>query len=76
MDTGHDNTGSDSDRQPGWLMVGGSDIDGDRTDSVRHRVHPDRVADRWTRKFEMTGLEIIGVIALTWWTIQIVVPGL
>ena len=68
--------GLDSGRQPRRTLVDGGDIDGFRTDSVRHRVHPDRVADRWTRKFEMTGLEIIGVIALTWWTIQIVVPGL
>ena len=28
------------------------------------------------RRKTMTGLEIIGVVALTWWTIQIIVPGL
>ena len=28
------------------------------------------------RSKAMTGLEIIGVIALTWWTLQIIIPGL
>ena len=78
MDTGHDNTGSDSDGQPGWPMVGGSDIDGDRTDSVRHRVHTDSPAHRWPRKFEveMTTLEIIGAVTIAWWTIKLIIPGL
>ena len=50
MAHGPDDTSGYPDHQPGCIVDHRSNIDDDRTPSVRHHIHPDRVADRRTQQ--------------------------